>query len=167
MKKGIIGFLILVVVLLIVSGCTTTPGQAPQTATPTAAPEETAVTAAPTVNETGAPELSFAEEMAIIQKRSDENGPISMALNTTTSISLRENPTTGYQWNATVSSGLEIVNDTYSPPETQLEGAGGMRNWVVQAIGLGNQTFTAVYHRPWEPVNETDITFTQKFVVTP
>lgn len=170
MKKGIIGILILIVALVLITGCTSTPEQAPQTttatATPTVAPEETVVTTTPEVNATPAQELSFADEIAIVQKNTDETGPIAMTLNTTTEISLKENPTTGYMWNATVSSGLEIINDSYSAPETQLMGAAGMHEWVIEAIAPGNQTFTAVYHRPWEPVTTSDLTFTMKFVVT-
>ncbi len=170
MKRVITGFFILLVALVLITGCTSTPQETQQTetatATPTATQAETVTTPAPVVNETPAQELSFSEEIAVIQKRTDEEGPITMALNTTTDIDLRENPTTGYMWNATVSSGLEIVNDTYIAPETQMPGAGGMHEWVVKAVAPGNQTFSAVYHRPWEPVTDSDTTYTMHFVVT-
>jgi inhibitor of cysteine peptidase len=170
MTKRIIGFLILIVALVLLTGCTSTPQEVPQTetatATPTAAPAETNVTTTPEINATQAQEPSFAEEIAKIQKITDETGPIGMALNSTTDILLKENPTTGYMWNATVSSGLEIVNDSYIAPENQMPGAGGMHEWTVKAIAPGNQTFTAVYHRPWEPVTASDVTYTVKFVVT-
>lgn len=168
MKKVFFGFLILVAVVMLVAGCTSPAPQAPPTTTPASTPVKTSpITTAPTANATAAPELSFAEEIAIIQKRTDENGPINMTLNSTTTVGLKENPTTGYLWNATVTAGLEIVNDTYSPPETQLSGAGGMHEWVVKAIGLGNQSFTSVYYRPWEAENSSDVRFTQRFVVAP
>ncbi len=170
MTKRIIGFLILIVALVLITGCTTTTQETPQTqtatTTPTASPEETIAPATPDVNGTTTKELSFAEEIAKIQKNTDETGPIEMALNSTTDILLKENPTTGYMWNATVTSGLEIVNDTYIAPENQIPGASGMHEWTVKAIAPGNQTFTAVYHRPWEPVTAIDVTYTVKFVIT-
>ena len=170
MKKGIFALIFMIVALVLLTGCTSTPQETQQTqtttATPTVAPDQTIVTTTPEVNETPVLEPSFAEEIAIIQKRTDDNGPIAMALNTTTEIDLKENPTTGYMWNATVTSGLEIVNDSYIAPETQLMGAPGMHEWVIKATAPGNQTFMAVYHRPWEPVTTSDVTYTVKFVVT-
>ncbi len=170
MKKGIFVLIFMIVALVLLTGCTSTPQETQQTqtttATPTVAPDQTIVTTTPEVNETPVLEPSFAEEIAIIQKRTDDNGPIAMPLNTTTEIDLKENPTTGYMWNATVTSGLELVHDSYSAPETQLMGAPGMHEWVIKATAPGNQTFMAVYHRPWEPVTTSDVTYTVKFVVT-
>jgi len=77
-----------------------------------------------------------------------------MPLNDTINIYLKENPTTGYQWNASVTSGLRIENDTYVPDPVKpgVAGSGGMHYWLVRGIAKGNQTFDAVYMRSWEPV---------------
>jgi inhibitor of cysteine peptidase len=65
---------------------------------------------------------------------------------------LNENPTTGYQWNATVSSGLEIQSVEYrqndAPPG--MTGVGGKRTWILVAKDAGNQKFSGVYKRSWE-----------------
>ncbi|WP_342678727.1 protease inhibitor I42 family protein [Methanofollis sp. UBA420] len=76
-------------------------------------------------------------------------------------ISLRENPTTGYLWNATLSSGLTLLNDTYTvdPHSEGMVGVGGTHLWLVRADAAGNQTFSAVYKRPWENTTGTEDTF--------
>ncbi|RPJ54243.1 MAG: hypothetical protein EHJ95_00605, partial [Methanobacteriota archaeon] len=70
-------------------------------------------------------------------------------------IRLAENPTTGYSWNLSASTGLQIMSDTYIPNDTtgQLVGSGGTHAWVFKANDAGNQTVTAVYIRPWEPTS--------------
>lgn len=79
------------------------------------------------------------------------------------SLELDENPSTGYQWNLTLSPGLQVTNEEYldvSPnpfkPESKL-GSGGTRIWEIRAVQPGSQTIGAVYRRPLEPVagNET------------
>jgi putative hemolysin/predicted secreted protein len=74
-------------------------------------------------------------------------------------VELKENPTTGFQWNATLSKGLELVSDNFqtSPHAEGMVGVGGTRTWVITAKDLGAQKFSAVYKRSWEPVtgNET------------
>jgi inhibitor of cysteine peptidase len=74
-------------------------------------------------------------------------------------VQLQENPTTGYEWNATVTSGLVIQSSDFSqPPQPAgLVGSGGTRTWVIKANDLGAQKFSAVYRQPWEKVtgNET------------
>ncbi len=64
-------------------------------------------------------------------------------------ISLRENPTTGYTWQVTTSSGLEIMSDDYIADNTSngIVGAGGVHTWTVRAIKSGNQSFSAVLTR--------------------
>ncbi len=57
---------------------------------------------------------SFVDEYKIIAKRMKNQPPIVMDIGTTTDIWLCGNPSTGFVWNATVSSGLEIVNESYT-----------------------------------------------------
>jgi predicted secreted protein/putative hemolysin len=82
-----------------------------------------------------------------------------IAQGTRFAVQLKENPTTGYEWNATVSSGLEIQSSDYQQDKAAegMVGVGGTRTWVIVANDLGTQKFSAVYKRSWEPVtgNET------------
>jgi predicted secreted protein/putative hemolysin len=82
-----------------------------------------------------------------------------IAQGTRFAVQLKENPTTGFQWNATVSSGLEIQSSDYQQDKAAegMVGVGGTRTWVIVAKDLGTQKFSATYLRSWEPVtgNET------------
>lgn len=82
-----------------------------------------------------------------------------IAQGTRFAVQLKENPTTGFGWNATVSSGLEIQSSEYQQDKAAegMVGVGGTRTWVIIAKDLGTQTFSASYRRSWEPVagNET------------
>ncbi len=90
-----------------------------------------------------------------------------MPLNDTINIYLKENPTTGFQWNATVTSGLRIENDTYVPDPVKpgVAGSGGMHYWLVRGIAKGNQTFDAIYMRSWEPVTGNESRYTMNIQV--
>lgn len=83
---------------------------------------------------------------------------------TTITLKLPENPTTGYQWNLTLTPGLTVTGDTYEPSDTtgKLVGSGGTRIWQILAAGTGTQQIHAVYTRSWEPVtgNETAFSMT-------
>lgn len=84
-----------------------------------------------------------------------------MMLNDTRSIYLKENPTTGYGWNATISEGLRVEEDTYiaDPVSPGIVGSGGVHFWLIRAVERGNQTFDAVYARPWEPASAEDLRY--------
>ena len=83
-------------------------------------------------------------------------------------LKLAENPTTGYQWNLTVSNGLKVVSDTYVPSDTTgtLVGSGGTHIWEIQAEQAGMQSVDAVYKRSWEPVVGNESTYTLAIDVT-
>lgn len=84
-----------------------------------------------------------------------------IAQDTRFAIVLKENPTTGYEWNATVSSGLEIQSSDYeqdSAPKGMV-GVGGNRTWIIVAKDTGTQKFSAIYKRPWEAATGTENTF--------
>ena len=89
-----------------------------------------------------------------------ENGKTQdIAQGTRFAVQLKENPTTGFGWNATVSSGLEIQSSDFQQDKAAegMVGVGGTRTWVIVAKDLGTQKFSATYRRSWEPVtgNET------------
>ncbi len=71
-------------------------------------------------------------------------------------IRLEENPTTGFAWNESVTSGLTIVDSKYISGGN-MPGAGGIHEYTIKASGKGQQQFSAIYKRSWEPTtgNET------------
>jgi predicted secreted protein/putative hemolysin len=91
-----------------------------------------------------------------------ENGKTSdIAQGTTFAVQLEENPTTGFQWNATLSPGLSLVSDDYqvNPHAEGMVGVGGTRIWIILAKDLGAQKFSATYRRSWEPVTGNETAF--------
>lgn len=99
------------------------------------------------------PEPAVATEPAI-QSDSEAGEAIPLSIGETYTITLPQNPTTGFMWEATVSGGLTIKDDTYIPDQHPpgWVGGGGTRKWTVQAVKEGKQTFYAVYRRSWEPI---------------
>ncbi|MBP1929512.1 putative secreted protein [Methanolinea mesophila] len=83
-------------------------------------------------------------------------------------VSLAENPTTGYSWNATISPGLELVNETYEEDAhaSGMVGVGGTHWWILRALTPGTQEFSAAYIRPWEGVLPGDQTYHLKIDVS-
>jgi predicted secreted protein len=76
-------------------------------------------------------------------------------------ISLEENPTTGYSWNATLSPGLDLVDETFEENvhAPGMVGVGGTHWWILKAAATGAQEFSATYIRPWEGVLPGDQTY--------
>lgn len=96
----------------------------------------------------------------------DNGKEISMGEGTTFKVILDENPTTGYSWNTTVTSGLRVENSEYiQGGNAGLAGAGGTHEWTIKATGKGEQQFTAIYKRPWEPTTGSESAFTLKILV--
>ena len=89
-----------------------------------------------------------------------------MGLNGTITLKLKENPTTGFQWNLTTSPGLVVTADHYLPSAPQLTGSGGVRTWDMKAVQTGTQEIKAVYMRSWEPVTGNETTFSMTVIVT-
>lgn len=125
-------------------------------------PEQTPEPASP-ADTAGTTEQNISDTRADMQSGSQETMP----LNDTINIYLKENPTTGFRWNATVTSGLTIENDTYiaDPVKPGIVGSGGMHYWLVRSIERGNQTFDAVYMRSWEPITGNETRYTMDIQV--
>ena len=84
---------------------------------------------------------------------------LTMKIDETVLISLSENPTTGYLWNVTNSTGFAIVSDIYIPDAAAegMVGVGGVHEWIVKAVETGSQTFTAVMtHVAEEPTGDEE-----------
>ncbi|HWQ66577.1 MAG TPA: protease inhibitor I42 family protein [Methanospirillum sp.] len=93
---------------------------------------------------------------------------IHMQLGETSVITLPENPSTGYQWDITVTDGLRILNDVYEPgsnPSPQM-GGGGDHSWTINTLQEGKQVFSGIYRRSWEPVSGNESVFSQEYIVT-
>jgi putative hemolysin/predicted secreted protein len=101
-----------------------------------------------------------AEGKKMVTLTDTENGTTTdIAQGTQFAVELSENPTTGFQWNATLSPGLEPVSDNFqtTPHAEGMVGVGGTHTWIILAKDPGTQTFSASYRRSWEAVtgNET------------
>lgn len=84
-----------------------------------------------------------------------------IAQGTRFAVQLKENPTTGFAWNATVSSGLEIQSSDYQVDKAAegMVGVGGTRTWIIVAKDIGTQKFSAVYKRSWEAATGNETAF--------
>ncbi|WP_406661804.1 protease inhibitor I42 family protein [Methanolobus sp. ZRKC3] len=84
-------------------------------------------------------------------------------------IELAENPTTGYSWNLTASSGLSLKTDQYKQTaENEMRmGAGGVHTWTFEVTGEESQLIEAVYKRPWEDTTGNEESFTLSIEVIP
>jgi predicted secreted protein/putative hemolysin len=89
----------------------------------------------------------------------DNGKTYDIAQGTKFAVQLEENPTTGFQWNVTLTKGLELLSDEFQtrPHAEGMVGVGGTRTWIILAKDTGVQKFSAIYRRSWEPVtgNET------------
>ena len=76
-------------------------------------------------------------------------------------ISLQENPTTGANLFPKYSSGLKLVSDKYqeTPLPPGWTGGGGMHTWMFKAKGTGDQNFSTINRRIWEPITGEEETF--------
>lgn len=104
---------------------------------------------------------------SFITVTADENGEtVTVPEGDVVRVRLEENPTTGFQWNATVSGKAIIAADTYimSAGAAQgMAGAGGTHEWFITFPDGVDGTFDAAYARSWEEPSEDDETFTVTF----
>jgi inhibitor of cysteine peptidase len=85
------------------------------------------------------------------------------------SVTLKENPTTGYEWTMIAGPGLAAQSDTYigpSPSASPLLGAGGVHTWLYKVDKAGTLTLTGVYARSWEPQSKNAADFSLAIVST-
>ncbi len=151
---GILSVFVVLAALLILSGCTTQP-----TGTPTATPTATTVpTTTFPINEVDMAVYNETANNTTVEIPVGSGGLI---------VRLAENPSTGYSWNATVTSGLTIVDDAYeagAAPQGMV-GAPGTHYWILSGTAAGQQKFSAIYMRPWENVTGSEDTFVLNVLV--
>ncbi len=136
---------------LLFCGCTQAPATPQATTVPTTAIPAT--TQVPPVQ----------QEKPMVYNESANNSTVTVFTGKEFVIELRENPTTGYMWNATVTSGLTILNDTYTMDAAPggMVGVGGTHSWILTGTEAGLQQFRATYMRPWENVTGSE----EKFIL--
>lgn len=106
--------------------------------------------------------VSAADDKKMVTFTEADNGKTSdIAQGTKFAVQLKENPTTGFQWNVTQSAGLSLVSDDYqiNPHTEGMAGVGGIHTWIVLAKDMGVQKVSGVYRRSWEPVTGTETSF--------
>ena len=84
-------------------------------------------------------------------------------------VTLEENPTTGYSWDMIAGPGLTQIGDKFvapSPSPSPLMGAGGTHSWVFRADEAGTLTLTGLYVRPWEEDGKSAADFSLTIVST-
>ena len=88
----------------------------------------------------------------------DTQGAITVKKGDTFKITLKSNPTTGYQWNADFDETLiQLVDSSYKADEPQLMGSGGIEIFEFKVIGSNTDTnINFSYARPWESVPPID-----------
>jgi predicted secreted protein/putative hemolysin len=199
-KSGIIGLCVMLVLVLLVSGCTQQGATPSGTKTPTTTQTSVGMANPASVacgqaggtveikndatgnqygmctfkNGTSCEEWALyrgegckpgvtatptAEAKKMVTFTEADNGKTgNVTQNTQFAVVLTENPSTGFAWNATLSPGLELQSDNYkNDASTDRPGAAGTHTWVMVAKVTGDQKFSAIYKRSWEPVtgNET------------
>jgi inhibitor of cysteine peptidase len=159
MEKLITSVILLVAAVLLVPGCLAiqSAGNASENLT---APVEIVENITVAANQTTSQAVASAPEHT--DYTADVNTTtLTMKVNQTVRVSLKENPTTGFEWNTTNSTGLEVVNSnqTQDTAPEGMVGVGGVHTWILKAVEAGNQTFDAVYKRSWEPTTGKEDTY--------
>ncbi|WNY26997.1 protease inhibitor I42 family protein [Methanolapillus ohkumae] len=78
---------------------------------------------------------------------------VSVANNTTLTVQMKSNPTTGYTWNLTKNPD-GILNETghnTNVSNSSMAGSPSMESWTFAGITAGTTTYTFVYNRSFEP----------------
>ena len=91
----------------------------------------------------------------------DNGRTLDISQGTYLSISLHENPTTGANLFPKHSFGLKLISDKYQETPLPLgwTGGGGMHTWMFNAKGTGDQKFSTILRRIWEPITGEEDTF--------
>lgn len=133
----------LVAVAALVAGCTSIGNPPPSTTVTSAAP--------------------------LLLNESMNGSTIAVPHNTTLTLELAENPSTGYSWNLTTTAGLRVASDEYVLPSTNgtVVGAGGIHRWLIATTATGLQGISGVYARPWENSTADATTYSVEVSVTP
>lgn len=95
------------------------------------------------------PTAAYAASNTVANENNNGN-TITVHKGDTITLTLKENPSTGYAWKLITTAGLQIVSDKYVPPKSSVMGATGDHIWVTRAIGTGDQQIKGEYKRSRE-----------------
>jgi inhibitor of cysteine peptidase len=101
----------------------------------------------------------------------DNGGTIILKKGDVFSLKLKENPSTGYSWQLSLSKGLSLLETlNYSPESSQnteglVVGAGGYNLWRIKATDYGLQQVKGIYKRSWETRTGHEQTFKLNVIV--
>ncbi len=89
---------------------------------------------------------------------------VEVAANSTLTVTLFSNQTTGFQWSEKAKIGdnglLEQIGHEFVAPESKgIVGAGGQEVWTFKALKKGETTVSMEYSRPWEGGEKGEWTF--------
>jgi inhibitor of cysteine peptidase len=104
----------------------------------------------------------------LVVNESQDMATVYMNRSSLITVRLAENPSTGFQWNLTTTSGLSIIKDEYIPTDTsgKVVGSGGTHIWDISTDMIGELKIQAIYKRSWEPTTGNESTFSMAVVVT-
>jgi inhibitor of cysteine peptidase len=100
------------------------------------------------------------------QVQSQTTQTVSLRPGVSTTIALRENPSTGFRWRldtarSTDLSIIRVIDRGYRAGQTGLIGAPGAHRWEVRARAPGVASITFIYERPWEHKPPAETHFVQ------
>ncbi len=115
------------------------------------------------------PSTIVPSDAAVFLNESMNGSTIAVPINTTLTLELDENPSTGYSWNITITPGLRVDSNEYVPGTTNatVVGAGGIHRWEITAVATGLQEIRGVYARPWEHAIPPASTYSIEVSVAP
>lgn len=85
-----------------------------------------------------------------MQRFDDPAGPIQVRAKERFAITLAGNPTTGYEWQASVDSNYLVLRTQVFEPEGKAIGAGGRKVFQFRALREGETEIAFEYRRSWE-----------------
>ena len=86
----------------------------------------------------------------LVLNRTSDNGRFSVNAGETLSLTLDENPMTGYRWHLTCDPGLDLRSSDYAPHPGGAVGGGGVVRFLLSACLKGRFTVKAELWRPWQ-----------------
>lgn len=145
----IIGMFFVIAAVVFAAGCTEEPETAENVTENDTAENDTTE-----VNETA--------ETGQIVTEADNGTSISLENGENFTLQLRENPSTGYEWEINMSEGLSILDDYYTQDEApeDMVGVGGNHTWIIEAVSEGSQQVNGIYKQAWENATGTEENFT-------
>lgn len=91
-------------------------------------------------------------------QKTDSGSTTTISVGNTVTISLSENPTTGYSWAFSIEPEsqnlISDISEKYIAPNNNLVGSSGFKEYSFKAINTGEITLTGYYRRPWEKLDK-------------